>query len=911
MRFSGSSPRYAAAAGMAGLALVLVLAAVTLPVLAAGGTFKIVVSLPETESKVTSGTVVSIQESLKVALDQVNAWAGANGNHTFQLDFKDTGKSLAPAVKSVFDAAKDGAVGLIGEKGSTITIPMALAANQFQMWQCSGSATSPTLSNKAEYRYFYRTIPPDSVQGAFIARFVRLMGWRSVAILFTGDSYGQGIMTTFSNEAVNQEITITTSQSFTASDVQADYTHELDAIQSSGTRIVVFLGTTTDFISIARHARARGMIAADWVWIGSDGVNDLADTLYAQGNKYSDTDRENSNGVLVAFPTTQGPQFQAFWSAYQAKYPGRQGLAATATLFADCLQTMARGIVKLAGSIGVDKVNQRAYPSSMTVKDFVDKLDGVSGAVSFDENADRIADYTLRNLWNGQSNVVYTLAATASASLTASSTAVKFFGGSSSTPPDRPSSMLAYVTYKSIGGIIIMGIDALLILTVIAATIYLYTQREHASVKSMALFFLLQISLGIVMVLATIFLWIDVPTTLTCNLQTWMFVIGLQLVLSAVAAKAYRIFKVFDNRQLAKLHKLSDTRLFLGCIAILLIQTGISAAWTLVAPLEPTLMATATSVSYKCASRNATLDTLFQTITLVYNALLLGLVTVLAFHTRKAYSLFRESKFIAYTAQNIFLCGVVVTPFLYLATESFALAAWFIKTFVVMYAAGFSFAALVGRIALVPYMESKKAAKGSGVKMSYSGDNGSSNDGTSSAEHMPGKMSTMSGKYPVKVANKLFETWHTNRITLFALEGFLGITRLTNNTEQGTLFKLRSLQFDPDPPSYPMCIEIRADSKSYCVQFAKNDDKQKWVKALSVHCLVFSKSGGGSSRGNGTTNVTGGPVSGPLSTMRMQQSMNAPTASMVGRSMGGGAAMGRDGNAAWAAAIKDMAPAPK
>ncbi|ORZ41341.1 hypothetical protein BCR44DRAFT_114775, partial [Catenaria anguillulae PL171] len=46
----------------------------------------------------------------------------------------------------------------------------------------------------------------------------------------------------------------------------------------------------------------------------------------------------------------------------------------------------------------------------------------------------------------------------------------------------------------------------------------------------------------------------------------------------------------------------------------------------------------------------------------------------------------------------------------------------------------------------------------------------------------------------------------------------------------------------PAPSSYPLCIEIRADSASYLIQFSKEEDKSKWVRALSVHCLVMSKS---------------------------------------------------------------------
>lgn len=207
------------------------------------------------------------------------------------------------------------------------------------------------------------------------------------------------------------------------------------------------------------------------------------------------------------------------------------------------------------------------------------------------------------------------------------------------------------------------------------------------------------------------------------------------------------------------------------------------------------------------------------------------------YKTRNAYSAFRESVFISYSVQNIFLCGVVVSPFLYMSRKDFALAAFFIEFLAVWYCVCFSFGCLVGRIAAVLVLARKNDI---GVKMGIEG--GASSGGASSSEPIPGKASTLQGKYPVKINNRLFETWHTQRLTLFALEGFLGLTRLANRTEQGKLFRLRSLQFDPEPSSYPLCIEIRADSASYLIQFSKDEDRAKWIRALSVHCLAMSRS---------------------------------------------------------------------
>ncbi|KAJ3361143.1 hypothetical protein GGF32_007698 [Allomyces javanicus] len=62
-----------------------------------------------------------------------------------------------------------------------------------------------------------------------------------------------------------------------------------------------------------------------------------------------------------------------------------------------------------------------------------------------------------------------------------------------------------------------------------------------------------------------------------------------------------------------------------------------------------------------------------------------------------------------------------------------------------------------------------------------------------------------------------------------------------------------------------------SDSTAYLVQFNREEDKNTWIKALSVHCLVYSRSSGNKSTGGpgastaapgtggGTRQLQGGP----------------------------------------------------
>ncbi|KAJ3357589.1 hypothetical protein GGF32_000940 [Allomyces javanicus] len=766
-------------------------------------TFKITAILPLSDPS-SVATASGIRDALLAAQGIVDQVA-LGSNHTFALDVKDSASNATIAIRHVFDAAKDGAVAIVGEMGSAVTIPIALTTSNFAMLTCSGSVTTPDLA--------------------------------------ASKGYGVGLMSMFQDEADVQHLQVTTIQSYSSSDHNG---HELalEAIRESGTRIIVYFGLSIDLIHIARDARDLGMIGNGYVWIGADGISDLPEVLATA--KPSDVD--NCNGVLFSLPNQQGgAQYPAFWNTFHAAYPNRTDMPQYATLFVDCYQALARGIVRLAAIHGADKVLKRSYPPNFSASDVIMPFEGISGPVTWNAEGGRLADFTIHNMFEGKAATVYSYPPGATA-LKSTGTAVRFYDGSSMVPPDRPAQIIAYVQWTSIGGIIIEAVTAVLIAVVVVSTIYLHSRRMDPKVKSMSFVFLVQIAVGIVLVLVSVLVGLDVPTKVTCNLQTWLFLIGLALVLSAIAAKSFRLWRVFDNYKLEKLHHLSDARLLLSCLAVAGIQALILVLWTVIAPLEPVLTSTATSVSYTCKSNKSAWSIAFHALTLLYNAVLLVSVLVLAFKTRKAFSAFRDSKYIGYACQNLFMIAVITIPLRYLAPDSIALTSYIIRTVLVLYASAFTFATLVGRVAMVPFLAARQPDPATHPMWERPGSRWSSSDGlASAAEPVVGKPTTMSGKYPVKKGNSLFAPWRTHRLTLFALEGWLALSRLTHDCEQGRLFKLRSVTFDPNPGSAgnsTTCIEIRCDSTSYLVQCASEDDKARWVRALATHCPMYSRATG-------------------------------------------------------------------
>ncbi|KAJ3351004.1 hypothetical protein GGF32_004491, partial [Allomyces javanicus] len=771
-----------------------------------------------------------IKEVLDMGIEEVNQWASTSfAGNSFSLINYDSGKGAASAVESVFDAASKGAVAVIGEYSSSATIPLALSAANFGMFTCSAAASAPI--NRDDFPLLVRTIPPDKVQGVALAIFVKKMGWNNVAVIAASDDYGEGIKQTFTRTASDLGVSLESVQSFSPSDPTGrSYRIAIDGVRLAGVRIVMFFGTHEDLVPILRIARQAGLIGRDWVWIASEGVATLDEDMAAADTKQSSTytaeDKDNVNGLFYAFPAEVGSGFADFLKRYQERFK-RTDTMWYATLFKDCLTTMARGIAKLVKRNSEKDVQARNLRGA-TLADFLEPYESTtSGPVQWDRSFERVMDYHLINMYALKRRVAYTVKLDKKDLV--EHDAPMYYSGTSDKPADRPEHLRGYLVYGDVGAIVIMGLVAIVAAVVVGTLAYLAMNRTHSSVKQMSLPFLGMICAGLLLVLSTIFLWIDVPTALICNMERWALLVGFQVTLSAVSAKAYRIYKVFDNKKLNQLHMLNDVNLFLGCLAIMLVQIVLLVVFTLVAPLAPKRVNSFNSYTFVCESAKPTLDRLFDVLSIVYNGFLVLVVSVLAWKTRKAYSAYREASFIMYSVQNVFLSAVVATPFLFISGGGgdFSLGAFWIRALVIVYAVTFTYACLVGRIALTLYLAKTKSAN-QGVKMNLSNEPSSSgNNGISSAEQMAGKPTTMHGKYPIKITNKLFSTWHTHRVMLLALEGYLALTRMTGDAEQGRLFRLRSVQFDPNPAEYPLCIEIRVE-ESYVIQFNTEEDKARW-----------------------------------------------------------------------------------
>lgn len=117
---------------------------------------------------------------------------GADNIDIVQVDSKCDAKTAQEAIKTLI-AQKVAAI--IGEGCSSASVAALPAANNAKIPMISPSASSPTLSIANDY--FFRVIPPDNLQGAFMAQTIYNKGYKNVAVFYTNEPYGSGMNDVF------------------------------------------------------------------------------------------------------------------------------------------------------------------------------------------------------------------------------------------------------------------------------------------------------------------------------------------------------------------------------------------------------------------------------------------------------------------------------------------------------------------------------------------------------------------------------------------------------------------------------------------------------------------------------------------------------------------------------------------
>ena len=573
------------------------------------------------------------------------------------------------------------------------------------------------------------------------------LGWDEIALLSTTEGYGIALAAAFLDFVDDEpDLQVITYQQFLNDAI--DVSVEVGEIERSGARVIVaylFAGVQT----VIREADERGIIGEGYVWFTGPTIAGFASTYTnpdtGEVDEYIVEKLQGFLGSLV-YLAREGERYERYLAEWQAADPTEvsgSGPGTTPPLF----PTLTYDVGFLIGLV-VDAADKEGIlDSPISAQKWTDiiraqEFTGATGDISFDEVGDRPMPVAIAN-WNKTTLTWDTVA------IWELDKGTEFNGvpiiwpdGTTTTPDldirdsfdywscdkkeertdetgktitlhtpdggdfddidivyhcdqfidcknlsdesvDCASNYLAlFIAFGIITGILIL-ITCCFIPFVIVFGCIIPRKRVRASSP----IFLLVIVFSGILGYASTFAWYGKPHPVACGFQPWLLGLAVVSLISALCAKTWRIWRIFNKRFSRTV--ISDKQLVLFYCIMMAPAILILIIWTIVSTPTADMENRSDEDHYVCTTGGFTGKPgglVFFFILVGYEALVLLFGAFLSVVTRKVPMFFNESKLIAISIYNLGFLAVVVIPVFLVLQEFNPFAAWIIRTCAILYA---------------------------------------------------------------------------------------------------------------------------------------------------------------------------------------------------------------------------------
>ena len=307
---------------------------------------------------------VQTLEAMALATQMINDDASLLPGVTLAFEIRDTctleNTALEQSLNYIIERnvrigsdAGNGAIlgisGVVGAALSKVSTSVATLLRLFQIPQISYASTAPSLSDKARFSYFFRTVPPDSLQARAMVDIIEYFNWTYVITMHTGDIYGREGITAFMDELENRNSTsvcVATSSSIEldTNAVDEDFNRAIELINQkwirNATVVVLFVQEATA-IGVLKAVERKQKIdpefaSKNFTWIGSDGwgevipsdVHEVAHgSLSIVHSTLANDEFDNYFQSLHPSNNSANPWFCEYWeSVFNCTLNGQPGL---------------------------------------------------------------------------------------------------------------------------------------------------------------------------------------------------------------------------------------------------------------------------------------------------------------------------------------------------------------------------------------------------------------------------------------------------------------------------------------------------------------------------------------------------------------------------------------------------------
>jgi branched-chain amino acid transport system substrate-binding protein len=286
----------------------------------------------------------------QMAVNEINAAGGVNGKPV-SLVFADDGTSPDVATTSLNTlVTSDKVNAILGPASSTTALGIIDKIKTDAIVTCSGSTTSAALSQPggAAGGFFFRTAPPDSLQGPALAQLVLGDNKTKVAILTRNDSYGTGFGSALKTALTDGGATVVANAPYDPS--SSDFHADVAKIVGKGADAVVLIGFNDDGAKVLKEMIAQNIGPKQIQIYTADGM---------QSSSLGKTVDPTNPGVVAGIKgTAPAASPSGVTNPFNAKFAATKVDTIFSSYFYDCTNLIALA-AQAAGSNDPDKIRSK------------------------------------------------------------------------------------------------------------------------------------------------------------------------------------------------------------------------------------------------------------------------------------------------------------------------------------------------------------------------------------------------------------------------------------------------------------------------------------------------------------------------------------------------------------------------
>ncbi|XP_075061873.1 extracellular calcium-sensing receptor-like [Mixophyes fleayi] len=154
---------------------------------------------------------------------------------------------------------------VIGHSMSTYTMLMAHILGLYHFPQISHFSTSSLLSNRIQFRSFFRTVPSDAFQSQGLAQLVLHFGWTWIGLVALDNDYGQQGIQVIKRDILKAGACVAFTENIIISRQDRNAPHIVRVIKESSATAVVIFSTDIDLVLVLDEMLRQNVTGKLWI----------------------------------------------------------------------------------------------------------------------------------------------------------------------------------------------------------------------------------------------------------------------------------------------------------------------------------------------------------------------------------------------------------------------------------------------------------------------------------------------------------------------------------------------------------------------------------------------------------------------------------------------------------------------